>query len=82
MGLLDTAKKRLQGYMDKLTTKLLPADELSGGTKYERSLFNTGKLHNGLPVSRSDVRRLERNRYAPWGRGDLGGRPVRVQEGL
>ncbi len=49
-------------------------------THYTQSLVDVGPSHlsthnRRVPLMRSDFRRLERNKYAPWGRGDLSGLP-------
>jgi len=51
-------------------------------TKREQVMYDTGRKHygrRGKPIATIfaiDHKRLERNKYAPWGRGDLGGSPV------
>lgn len=51
-------------------------------TKFQQALYpktdSKGKpvMHGRMPVFRVNWKRLERNKYAASGRGDLGGRKV------
>lgn len=42
-------------------------------TKFQQALRYTHTDHHGIEHFEVDHRALERNRYAPWGRGHLGG---------
>lgn len=46
-----------------------------GPSKNERTYTYTDS--NGIPHYTIDKRALERNKYAPWGRGHLGGRAIK-----
>ena len=45
-------------------------------TRLTMATFATGEKHHGINVYRTDMRSLERNKYAPWGRGTNCGLPT------
>lgn len=70
-----------------ITARPSTADQLAGKvmpiikqTRLEQSMEPVSYIVNGnmrnTGMKRSNFRRLERNKYAPWGRGDLSGLPV------
>lgn len=61
-----------------LTNPLIPEIKR---TRRTQATIEVGPSHlstrmNHVPLMRVEERRLERNKYAPWGRGDLSGLPV------
>ena len=45
-------------------------------TRRERATYHTNEGHGDMQHSRVDEKGLERNKYAPWGRGIYSGLPV------
>ena len=71
-------QKLLGGIVARGLVNTDPSKVVVPKTRYEKSLEYAGPSHlskrdHEVPLFRSNLRRLERNKYAPWGRGDLSG---------
>ena len=71
-------QKLLGGIVARGFVSTDPSKVVVHKTRYEKSLEYVGPSHlskrgHEVPLLRSNLRRLERNKYAPWGRGDLSG---------
>lgn len=72
---MDLIRKLISNLATPAANPMMPVQRL---TRKERAMEYVGPSHlstadREVPLFRINHRRLERNKYAPWGRGDLAG---------